>query len=277
MANEILQIPLGLLDPSPHNARQNYPNLDELAATILEIGLLQNLVVKKDGDRFIVEAGNRRLRAMLRLVEQKHWTLDNPVPCRVVKDGEIESLVENIQREEVVPWEQGAGFIRLIDGRGLTHDQIARCIGKSKSYVSLRQRISRGLSPKLIPILIRIGAARPNVLELDKMAQLIDKDTLGPDHEKQRRWLERFLATGRQRKKGKRRTNQFFKQRIRALENMTFTPDVEPIIQAVIKFFDGEELVIPEPTEDPYSPAALERKRRAADAHEHGPAFEYPE
>jgi ParB/RepB/Spo0J family partition protein len=254
------QIPLGILDPSENNARKTYTLIEALAATILECGLLQNLVVRREGDRFIVEAGNRRLRAMRLLVDQKHWTLEKLVPCAVVKDGEMEALVENIQREEVVPWDQGAAFVRLVEVRGLTHDQIAKSIGKSKSYVSIRHRIARGLSPRLIPILTRIGAARPNVLELDKLVQLVDKDTLGPDHEKQRKWLEKFLMTGRKRRKGTRRTGQFFKQRLRSLENMTFAPEVDPIIQAIIKFLDGEELIIPEPAADPWDKfAALPR------------------
>lgn len=254
------EIPLGLIRPFPDNARKTFSRVPELAATIEGLGLLQNLVVVKlpnenGEERYELRAGERRLRAMLLLVERKSpgWTLDRKVACCVLepgRDGDLESLVENIQREATFPWEEGAGFDRIVQNQGLTYEQIGQQIGRSRSHVSLRVRISRGLSPKIIPVLIRIGHAGPNVNELDKLAAMIDRDTLGPEHDKQKAWLEKYLTHEPQKRK-KYKTRRMMEDRVQKLDEMDLPEHIRAIVDSVIRYLGGEDLVLPGFTKRP--------------------------
>jgi ParB family chromosome partitioning protein len=276
----IIEVPLRLIDPNPDNARKAFPRIVELAATIEGLGLLENLVViKRDGGRFELRAGERRLRAMLLLISQDSpgWSLDRKVPCKILddgSDGELEALVENIQREPLAPWEDGAAFDRIVQNKGLTFQQIGEQIGKSRSHVSLLVRISRGLSPKLIPILTRIGKnAAVGLRQLDKMASMIDQDTLGPDHEKQRKWLEAHLTTEPKKRRRKYRTRRALEDRMRSLEKLDMPENVRAIADAIVRYLGGEELVLPEfakdgnfvhprPPVEPFMPTELEDSLR---------------
>jgi ParB/RepB/Spo0J family partition protein len=272
----IIEAPLNLIDPNPENARKTFPRIPDLAATIEGLGLLENLVViKKSDGRYELRAGERRLRAMLLLISQGSpgWTLERQVACKVLddgSDGELEALVENIQREPLAPWEDGAAFDRIVQRKGLTFQQIGEQIGKSRSHVSLLVRISRGLSPKLIPILTRIGKnGTVGLRQLDKMASMIDQDTLGPDHDKQRKWLEAHLTAEPKKRRKKYRTRRALEDRMRALEKIDMPENVRAIADAIVRYLEGEELVLPEfardgnfvrprPPIEPFRPTELE-------------------
>jgi ParB-like chromosome segregation protein Spo0J len=277
----ILDVPLRLIDPNPDNARKTFTRLTDLAATIEGLGLLQNLVVvKKAGDegdgRFELRAGERRFRAMLMLISQERpgWSLDRQIPCKVLepgREGELEALVENIQREALAPWEDGAAFDRIVQLKGLTFQEIAQQIGKSRSHVSLLVRISRGLSPKLIPILTRIGkSGSVGIRHLDKMAAMIDKDTLGPDHDKQRKWLESYLSSAPKERRRKYRTRRALEDRVRKLSNLDMPENVRAIVDSIVRYLDGDNFVLPEfakdgtfersprPPIEPFMPTELE-------------------
>jgi len=248
-----IQIPLHLIDTNSENPRKTFQRIAELAETIFECGLIHNLVVKKvpptagqaEG-RYEVKAGERRRMALLLLAKEERIPPDYPVPCYVIDgDGEIESIIENIQREPLPPWEDGASFDRLVDRRGMTHDQIAKAIGKSRAHVTHCIRISRGLSPKIIPILIRIGSAGPNFIEILKISQMVDRLTLGPDHDKQRAWLESFVSRGSGARRKKYKTRRYYNDRLRELERMEFSSEVDTVVQAVVRYLNGEVLSLP--------------------------------
>lgn len=245
------RIPLGLIDPNPDNPRKTFHRLADLAATIESLGLLQNLlVVPKSGGRFVLRDGERRLRAMKLLVERKSpgWTENRPISCQVLEKesvGELEAFVANGQRESLLPWDEGARLDKIVELHGLTADEIGRQIGKSRSYVTLLIRIARGLSPKIVPILIRVGSSGPNMSELGKLAAIIDKNTLGPDHERQRKWLESFLTVTPKRKR-KYRTRQDLHLRLRKLEDIEMPEHARAIVDSVIRYMQGEEFVLPE-------------------------------
>jgi ParB/RepB/Spo0J family partition protein len=239
-------IPLHLIDPNPNNPRKVYTRIEELADTIFECGLINNLVVKRAGDRFEVRAGHRRRKALLLLVEQGRIQDDHPVPCFVIdREGDIEAIVENVQREPLPPWEDGAAYERLVEKYGMTHEQIGKAIGRSRSHVTKSITISRGLSPKIVPVLIRIGSAGPNFLELLRLAQMTDKVTSQPDHDKQRKWLESFVTRGTKGRKKKYKTTRYYSDRLRALERMEFSRDIEVVVQAVVRYLNGEPMVLP--------------------------------
>lgn len=243
-------IPLNLIDPNPRNDRKVFQRIEELADTIFECGLIHNIVVKRvpadPESRYEVRAGDRRRRALLLLVEQGRIKENYPVPCYIIEsDGELESIIENVQREPLPPWEDGASYDRLVDGRGMTHEQIGKSIGKSRSHVTKSIAISRGLSPKIIPVLVRIGSAGPNFLELLRLSQMIDRHTQGPDHEKQRGWLEALLARGSKKGGKKYKTRRYYHDRLRSLERMEFPSEVESVVQAIVRFLNGETMMLP--------------------------------
>ena len=131
----IKTIPLNKLVQSPRNVRRHSdPAADaELKASITARGLLQNLIVRPCAKgKFEVEAGERRRKAMLALVEDKVLSKDHEVTCLVLQDtaeGAIEtSLAENFHRLAMNPADEAQAFAALIDG-GASVEDVARRFG----------------------------------------------------------------------------------------------------------------------------------------------------
>jgi len=126
-------VPLDAVAPNPEQPRKHFAEdkLVELAASILERGLLQPIVVRRQGDGYQLLAGERRFRAA-RLAG-----LDR-LPA-VVRDGgdalEI-ALIENLQREDLEPLEEAEALAALIERHAYSHREIADLLGKSRPYVS---------------------------------------------------------------------------------------------------------------------------------------------
>ncbi len=124
--------------PNPLQPRRTFPDqeLDELATSIRENGLLQPLVVRPAPgapDRFELVAGERRFRAVTRL----GWE-DVPVLVREASDETllVLSLVENLQREALNPMEEAEGYRSLVERFGMSQADIARAMGKDRSTVA---------------------------------------------------------------------------------------------------------------------------------------------
>jgi ParB family chromosome partitioning protein len=108
--------------------------LDELAASIKAQGLIQPVVVRSIGpDRYELIAGERRWRAA-----KKAGLSEIPALVRNVPDQAViaMALIENIQREDLSPLEEAQAFARLIEEFGLTHQQTADAVGRSRAAVS---------------------------------------------------------------------------------------------------------------------------------------------
>lgn len=139
--DRIWQIPLSAIKPNPYQPRQNFSHqdLEELINSIKEHGIIQPLLVSETeaGDYELI-AGERRLRAA-----QIAGLPTAPALIRPTKKGEkLElALIENIQRKDLNPVEEAFAYERLIDEFGLTHEEIGRRIGKSRSYVSNMLRL----------------------------------------------------------------------------------------------------------------------------------------
>jgi ParB/RepB/Spo0J family partition protein len=242
-------VPLDRLDHGD-NVRKVYTDVEGLADTIEAIGLLQNLVVRRDGEKFVVVAGGRRLAAMKKLASTGRWKHDEKVPCLVI-EGEIllEQLAENEQRVNLHPWEAGKGYFRLVE-KGYTQAQISQQIGKSQSHVSLCVKIHQGLSPKVTEILSRIGSAAPNILEMAKMAELVDMDTGKPDEGKQLEWLERYLVQKPLKKSdgGRRPPSLTLAGRVKNLSTLHVPLCYVPVVDAIVKYLTGvtSEVIFPE-------------------------------
>jgi ParB family transcriptional regulator, chromosome partitioning protein len=111
--------------------RMDDESLSELAASIRSQGMIQPILVRSTGDaRYEIIAGERRWRAA-----QLAGLTEIPVVIRDVPDQAAlaMALIENIQREDLNPMEEAKGVQRLIDEFGLTHQQAAEAIGRSRS------------------------------------------------------------------------------------------------------------------------------------------------
>ena len=132
----LTHLPIDRIQPNPYQPRRtfNEASIEELARSVREHGIVQPLVVMRDGDRFKLIAGERRFRAA-----QKAGLTDVPV---VVKDAVTSTdalqlaLVENIQREDLNPMEEANAYHQLHDEFGMTQEEIARRVGKERSTVA---------------------------------------------------------------------------------------------------------------------------------------------
>ena len=115
------------------------PRLEQLARSIRSTGVIQPIVVRRvDGDRFEIVAGERRWRAA-----QMAGLLRVPVVVRDVPDGKLleMALIENVQREDLNPIEEGEAYRRLVDERGMTQEDVAAAVGKDRATIANYARL----------------------------------------------------------------------------------------------------------------------------------------
>lgn len=112
--------------------------LDQLAQSISSNGIVQPIVVRKNGPKYQIIAGERRWRAAQRAGLRKV-----PVVVREVADDKLLelALIENIQREELNPVEEARAFRKLTDTIGLTQEMIAERVGKERSLIATSLRL----------------------------------------------------------------------------------------------------------------------------------------
>jgi ParB family chromosome partitioning protein len=134
------EIPVDLIEPSPYQARREIPSeqLGELAESIRSEGLLQPIVVRRHGEKFILIAGERRWRAFQQLAIRA-------IPARVVEASDASAavlgLIENLQREGLNPVEEAHGYASLIRDFDLTQETAAGRVGKSRAAVANSLRL----------------------------------------------------------------------------------------------------------------------------------------
>ena len=137
------RLPTGSLRPNARNPRREFPNteLDELAASLRERGIIQPIVVRAMrgvADGYEIVAGERRWRAAQRARLHE-------VPVVVIEATDAEALqlaiIENVQRADLNPLEEAEGYRALMDEFGNSQEDIARIVGKSRSYVANTLRL----------------------------------------------------------------------------------------------------------------------------------------
>jgi ParB family chromosome partitioning protein len=166
-------LPVGVLQPGKYQPRTRMDpgSLEELAASIKAQGLIQPISVRPVGaNRYEIIAGERRWRAA-----QIAGLTDVPVLIREIPDDAVlaMSLIENIQREDLNPLEEAAGLQRLIDEFGMTHQQAADAVGRSRSAASNLLRLLQLAKPAQDMLMvgdIEMGHARA-LLPLPKSEQ----------------------------------------------------------------------------------------------------------
>jgi ParB family transcriptional regulator, chromosome partitioning protein len=135
---DLLKLPLSTLQPSPRNPRRRLDNIDDLADSIREYGLLQPIVVRSMPDGYQVVAGHRRLEAMRAL----GWDTV-PAVVQTANDAQayLLALIENLQREDLTPREESAALEELVREHGWPTRQVAAAVKRSQAYVSKRLRV----------------------------------------------------------------------------------------------------------------------------------------
>jgi ParB family chromosome partitioning protein len=121
--------------PNPRQPRQAFDEaaLDELAHSLREVGFLQPVVVREAANGYELVMGERRWRAA-----QQAGLTQIPAIIRDTRDDALlrDALLENLHREQLNPLEEGAAYAQLLDEFGVTHDELAKRIGRSRSQVS---------------------------------------------------------------------------------------------------------------------------------------------
>jgi ParB family chromosome partitioning protein len=141
--------PIESLRSNPRNPRKNFTDseLDELATSIKERGVIQPIVVRaipERADGYEIVAGERRWRAAQRAGLHE-------VPIAIVEATDKQSLefaiIENVQRADLNPIEEASGYQALIDEHGYTQDEVAQIVGKSRPHVANTLRLLKLAPP----------------------------------------------------------------------------------------------------------------------------------
>jgi ParB family transcriptional regulator, chromosome partitioning protein len=179
------EIAVGSITPNPRQPRRTFDEeaLEELAASITEVGLLQPVVVRKIGDgNYELVMGERRWRA-----SQRAGLEYIPAIVRETPDTEMlrDALLENLHRQQLDPLEEAAAYQQLLDDFGATHEQLAQKVGRSRPHISNTLRLLNlppAVQKRVAAGVISAGHARA-LLSLD-------------DPQAQERLAQRIVAEG---------------------------------------------------------------------------------
>jgi ParB family chromosome partitioning protein len=178
------KLPIGALRPNARNPRRTFAatELDELAASLRERGIIQPIVVRplRDAaDSYEIIAGERRWRAAQRAGLHE-------VPIVVIEATDAEALqlaiIENVQRADLNPLEEAQGYRALIDEFGNSQEDIAKIVGKSRSYVANTLRLLK--LPEPVKAYISAGkldAGHARMLVGDADAEALAEDIVARD------------------------------------------------------------------------------------------------
>lgn len=147
-SSSISEIELSKIQPNPDQPRSVFEEetLEELAVSIRSLGVIQPITLKETGtDKYMIISGERRYRASLMAGLERI-----PAYIKTAADENVVemALIENIQREDLNAIEEAAALARLQQEFGLTHEQIADAVGKSRTTVTNIMRLL-GLQPEV--------------------------------------------------------------------------------------------------------------------------------
>jgi len=179
----IRDIDIDLITPNPNQPRKAFEQekLDELTESIKKYGVIQPIIVRKEGDFFSIIAGERRWRAC------KNANIKT-IPC-IVRDIENRNaseiaLIENIQREDLNPIDEANAYEFIMERYGVTQEQVSNIVGKSRVYVTNIIRLNNlddYVKDKIVKNLITAGHGRA-MLSLEKERQKSVTDIIVRDN-----------------------------------------------------------------------------------------------
>ncbi|MCF8719169.1 ParB/RepB/Spo0J family partition protein [Nitrospina gracilis] len=159
---DVQEVPLEQIVPNTNQPRKEFNDekLNELVESIKQNGVIQPIVVQKQGEGYQLICGERRWRA-----SQLAGKKGIPVVIREVNDTESLqiALIENIHRQDLNPIEEAEAYQRLIQDYGLTQDEVAQKVGKSRVTVANTLRLlklSKAIKDDLIAERLSMGHAR---------------------------------------------------------------------------------------------------------------------
>ncbi len=135
-----MKVPIEKIKPNPNQPRIHFneTELNELCESIREHGVLQPLLVRKQGSGYEIIAGERRYQAS-KLAD----LTELPVIVKDVNDEEMLALalIENLQRSDLNPLEEAKGYKQLIDASGMTQEALSKAVSKSRSAITNSLRL----------------------------------------------------------------------------------------------------------------------------------------
>ena len=166
-------IDLRRIQPNPHQPRKDFGDLSELVASIKEKGILEPILVRHhDGDYQII-AGERRFQAAKIAGLHRVPCIEVDVDAR----GMLEiSLIENLQRRDLTPFEEASAIQRLCDQFRYTHEEIAKKLGKSRTV------ITEVLSLNRMPEEIQDRCRRADIVSKSMLLQIVRLRTAADMH-----------------------------------------------------------------------------------------------
>ena len=244
-------VPIASIRPNPRQPRSNFDPvaLKELSDSIREVGLLQPPAVRAlGGGQYELIMGERRFRA-----SQAAGLNEIPVIVRETSDKELlrEALIENIHRSELNALEEASAYTQLLQDLGVTHDELAVKIGKSRAAISNTIRLMQlppSLQRKVIDGSISPGHARAllglaNPGEMEALAKRIISENLSV------RATEEIVAISSGKERGNKaikKSDSFarveYKELEERLENQLNTRVRIEKKKIVIEYGDGQDL-----------------------------------
>jgi len=179
--DSVAEIDVSLIDPNPYQPRKHFDEdrLNELSDSIKRHGLLQPIVVIAVDDRYILIAGERRLRATKLANIDKIKAIIAQIDLDEIKLREL-ALIENIQRENLNPIELAHSYKELIEVHNITHEELSNIVNKSRSQITNTLRLlnlDSYVQDKLVNGYLTQGHAKV-LVGLDQKEQKVLTDTI---------------------------------------------------------------------------------------------------
>jgi ParB family chromosome partitioning protein len=193
----VANVDVALIRPNRHQPRQVFDRarLDELAASIRSGGIIQPLVVRRNGADFELISGERRLQAA------KLAGLSSvPVILRELPDEQmlVVALVENLQRVDLNPIDEAQALKKLVDDFGLSHKEVGSALGRSRTHITNMLRLLR-LPEDVLPLIAtgKLSFGHAKVLAgIDDLEDVRALARLAANEAWSVRYLERVCAGG---------------------------------------------------------------------------------
>ena len=198
-------IDINRIEPNPYQPRKQFGDLSEMVDSVKEKGVLEPILVRTYKGNYQIIAGERRYQASLLAGLQRMPCIEVDVDAR----GMLEiSLIENLQRKDLSPFEEAAALQRLSDKFRYTHDEIARKLGKSRTVVTETLSLNR------MPDDVQDRCRQADITSRSMLLQIVRQD----DSQQMHQMIDRISGEGMTRDEARR----FAQRPPRAPQNFTF-------------------------------------------------------
>ncbi len=171
------------VQPNPHQPRKDFGDLSEMVVSVKEKGILEPILVRSHEGQYQIIAGERRYQAARLAGLQRIPCIEVDVDAR----GMLEiSLIENLQRRDLTPFEEAAAIQRLSDQFRYTHEEIAKKLGKSRTV------ITEILSLNRIPEEVQEKCRQADIVSKSMLLQIVRL----PTAEKMHAMIDKIASEG---------------------------------------------------------------------------------